>query len=220
MTSRPPSAAHRRPSRIGWFAAHGRVLAGAVLAVTGLGCALALSPSFLVESAPVSVSPDRPAPSTVGPTVEPAVVPAVVPAVEPAVVRAARLAALPAALPAAEVLRDWDRRRAAAYARGSVRALRSLYVPGSRAGTADVAMLREYRAHGLRVTGMRMQLLRVEVLGRTTHRWVLRVTDRLHGAVAVGETVSAVLPRDRASTRTITFRRSERDGRWRVAAVR
>ena len=81
-------------------------------------------------------------------------------------------------------------------------------------------MLRAYQRNGLRVTGMRMQLLSVEVVDRTPSRWVLRVTDRLHHAVAVGEGTTVELPRDRASTRTITLRRSSPAQPWRVASVR
>ena len=119
---------------------------------------------------------------------------------------------------AVEVLRRWDRARAGAYAAGDMTRLRSLYVRGSPAGTADAGVLRSYLRRGLRVDGMRMQLLAVRVLGHAPRRWRLRVTDRLHGAVAVdraGERVA--LPRDQASTRVVTLVR--RGGRWKVAAV-
>jgi len=116
-------------------------------------------------------------------------------------------------------LREWDRRRAVAYARGSSRMLRELYVPRSRAGDADAAVLEKYRARGLRVNGMHMQLLAVTVLAGKADTLRLRVTDRLRGAVAVGPRGRFVLPADRASTRTVTMRRG-RDGRWRVASVR
>jgi hypothetical protein len=121
--------------------------------------------------------------------------------------------------PAARVLQAWDRRRAAAYANGSARALRAAYVPGSRAGVADVALLRAYRDRGWRVVGMRTQVLALTVLEHAPGRWRLRVTDRLAGGVAVrlGERVS--LPRDRASTHVITLTRGP-GRRWRVAAVR
>ena len=50
--------------------------------------------------------------------------------------------AVPTDAPAAERLRAWDAQRSAAYAAGSVRMLRDLYVAGSRAGRADVRLLR------------------------------------------------------------------------------
>jgi hypothetical protein len=116
------------------------------------------------------------------------------------------------------VLHDWDRRRAAAYARGDVTALRRLYVPGSVAGRADVRLLEDYLARGYVVTGMRMQLVAVAVLATTGDRLRLRVTDRLRDAVAVAGTARVRLPRDEASDRVIVLRRDA--GAWRVAAVR
>jgi hypothetical protein len=115
------------------------------------------------------------------------------------------------------VLREWDRARAAAYATGSVRSLRELYVAG--AGEADVRMLRSYLRRGYRVESLRMQLLAVDVLRHRPGAWSLRVTDRVAAAAAVGYGERVALPRDRASTRTIELRR-DRSGAWRVAGVR
>lgn len=120
--------------------------------------------------------------------------------------------------PAVDVLRHWDRARARAYARGDVTRLRSLYVPGSGAGTTDARLLRGYTRRGLRVDGIRMQLLEVAVLAYRRDLLRMRVTDRLVGAVAVDASGARLpLPRDAASTRTITLRR--RHGTWKVAAV-
>ena len=117
----------------------------------------------------------------------------------------------------AAVLSEWDGRRAAAYSSGDVGALRSLYLPGSGAGAADVAVLRAWLRHGL--------------VSRA-HRLVLRVTDRVVGGVAVraaaspgGATsgggaapaVRARLPADRPGERTVTLVRH--GGRWVVARV-
>lgn len=128
-------------------------------------------------------------------------------------------AAVPTDLPAAEVLRSWDVQRSAAYAAGSVPMLRDLYVTGSRAGRSDVRLLRRWTGRGLRVEGMRTQVLGVQVLTRGDDRLVLRVTDRLVAATAVGAAGTTPLPRDRADTRVLTLRRGS-DGAWRVAAVR
>ena len=132
-----------------------------------------------------------------------------------------------AALPAADVLRAWDGRRAEAFAAGDLAALRRLYVPGSRAGTADRALLRGYLDRGLRVEGMRVQVLALDVLAQRPGTLRLRVTDRLVGAVAVGESGRVVLPRDEASTRVVVLRRvaatarpAGSPGPWRVASVR
>jgi uncharacterized protein len=115
-------------------------------------------------------------------------------------------------------LREWDRRRAQAYARGDVAALRRLYSKNSQAGTSDVALLQAYQRRGLRVERLRMQLLAVEVLDRHPGRWRLKVTDRVASAVAVGARSRVVLPRDVSSTRLITLRRTS-GGTWKVAAV-
>jgi hypothetical protein len=115
------------------------------------------------------------------------------------------------------VLRGWDAARAAAYASGSVAALRELYARD--AGASDVRLLRSYLRRGYRVEGMRMQLLAVRVLADGPGRWLLRVTDRLAGGEAVAYGARVALPRDRASTHTVRLVRGQ-DGRWRVAAVR
>ncbi|NUR06996.1 MAG: hypothetical protein HOQ45_08305, partial [Nocardioidaceae bacterium] len=113
--------------------------------------------------------------------------------------------------------RAWDERRAAAWAQGSEAGLRSLYVAGSRAGAADVRLLRGYLARGYVVRGLRTQLLELLVLDRSSSRWRLRVTDRLAAAVAVHGSTRLPLPRDGPSTRDVVLVRAE--GSWRVASV-
>jgi hypothetical protein len=115
------------------------------------------------------------------------------------------------------VLGAWDVRRAAAWAAGDEAALAALYTDGSAAGRRDRAMLGRYGARGLRVRGMRMQVLAGKVRSRTAGRIVLMVTDRLAHAVAVRRGTRVVLPRDRATRRTIVLRRVA--GEWRVAQV-
>lgn len=118
---------------------------------------------------------------------------------------------------ALRVLRAWDERRAAAFASADPVALRRLYVAGAEAGRADVSVLRAYDRRGLRVEELRTQLLAVQVLDRGPGRWRLRVTDRVAGGVAVRDGVRLALPRDRATTRVITLRRTDRG--WQVAKV-
>lgn len=116
----------------------------------------------------------------------------------------------------AGVLHAWDDRRAEAWTAGDARALAALYVPGSTAGQHDVAMLRDWAARGMRVDGLRTQLIDVDVRGRTPHRLVLAVTDRVVGGVAVpGE---LALPRDRPSRHVATMRFVA--GEWLVSRVR
>lgn len=119
---------------------------------------------------------------------------------------------------AVRVLRAWDDRRADAWARGEPSALTPLYVPGSRTGRVDRAMLRAYAERGLRVTGLRMQLLSVDVLSAEPSALRLLVTDRLASAVAGGHGPTLVLPRDQPSTRLVSLRRWS--GSWRVVRVR
>ena len=120
--------------------------------------------------------------------------------------------------PEAAVLAGWDRRRAAAWSTGDVRALRSLYLPGSGAGEADVARLRAWLDRGLRVEGLRTQVLARRVVARGAGLMVLRVTDRVVGGMAVrAGGVRARLPAGRPGERTVTLVRHE--GRWVVARV-
>ncbi|GAA1150001.1 hypothetical protein [Nocardioides aquiterrae] len=116
----------------------------------------------------------------------------------------------------ADVLHAWDERRAAAWSAGDAAGLRTLYTSGSVAGRRDVAMLRVWTARGLRVAGMRTQLLRVSVRAQAPARLVLEVTDRVIGGVAVPGAVP--LPRDRPTGHVVTFRRVA--GEWRVSSVR
>lgn len=120
--------------------------------------------------------------------------------------------------PEVAVISAWDRRRAAAYAAADVRALRALYRPASRSGAADVRMLEEYVDRGLRVRGLRMQLLAVEVIRSDAKRVLLEVTDRMVGAEVVGRGEPVRLPVDRASHRRVGFVLV--DGSWVVTEVR
>ena len=115
------------------------------------------------------------------------------------------------------VLHDWDRRRAAAWRAGDLRALGRLYVAGSRAGRADRAMLASYVERGLRVTGIRMQVAAAQVRQAGDDRMVLLVTDRLVGAQARGVAGSLPLPVDRWSRRRVVL--VHEGERWLVSRV-
>ena len=129
--------------------------------------------------------------------------------------------AVPAAGPvtdgAVAVLRDWDRRRAEAWAAGDVAELRSLYTRRSVAGARDAARLTRWLDRGLRVRRMQTQVLRARVIEERRGVLVLSVTDRIARAVAVGSRASIRLPDDSPSTWRITMRRVA--GEWRVASV-
>lgn len=119
---------------------------------------------------------------------------------------------------AADLLRAWDRQRAAAWASGDAASLAALYVPGASAGAADVAMLGDWAARGLAVDGLTTQLLAVRVLAHGPRRWVLGVRDRVTGAVATGAGTTVPLPAGTELEREVVLRRV--DGAWRVASVR
>ena len=129
------------------------------------------------------------------------------PAPEPALPRPSTMT-VTEAVASLSVLRDWDRARSAAWARGDLAALRRIYLAGSRAGAHDVAMLRRWVERGLRVRRMTMQVLSVDLRVRTDRRIVLDVTDRLADTVAVpvGGGEPRLLPRDGLTTRRLTFR--------------
>lgn len=174
------------------------------LAVAGviLVGVVALVMTGLLRSAP---GEDHSSPASVGTTAPP-------PVLAPTTTVTEAVASL-------SVLRDWDRARAGAWARGDVAGLRRIYLPGSAAGTRDVAMLRRWSGRGLRVRRMTMQVLSVQLRLRSPRRIVLDVTDRLAGAVAVPVQGggSRMLPSDGLTTRRLAFRLTE--GRWVLAAA-
>lgn len=140
----------------------------------------------------------------------------------PAVSAAAPEGSAPGATEAAagpsRILGAWDERRSAAWAEGDPDALSDLYAEGSRAGTADVRLLRGYLRRGLMVEGLRTQVLALDVVERSSGRLVLLVTDRVVGGRAVGGASPVALPADRASAhRIVLVRRGEE---WLVAEVR
>lgn len=116
------------------------------------------------------------------------------------------------------VLRAWDTQRAEAYATADVRALKALYLPDSAAGANDVALLKQYAARGLRIEGMSTQIFGIEIVDHARERLELSVTDRLASAIAVGDDVRQVLPRDEVDTRRISLRLV--DDRWVVDEVK
>jgi hypothetical protein len=118
--------------------------------------------------------------------------------------------------PALAVLHAWDSQRGAAYSRGDPRALARLYVPGSTAAAADVAIIRAYAARGLRVVGLTEQVFSARVDVLEPDRVRLHLVDRVAGAV-VGLGRCWPLPHDRARARTVVLLRSA--GRWRVLRV-
>jgi hypothetical protein len=118
---------------------------------------------------------------------------------------------------ALSLLREWDQRRSRAWADGDAAALSGLYTRASRTGRHDRAMLAAYAARGLRVTGLRTQVLDASLRSWEPGRVTLEVTDLVVGAEAVGHGVRILLPQDRPSTRVVSLRRVS--GAWRVEEV-
>lgn len=122
---------------------------------------------------------------------------------------------------AREVLREWDRRREAAWSAADEEGLVGLYVPDVMAGRRDVGLLRRWTARGARITRLQPQVLTLWVLRDAPRRLVVRVTDRLGIVEATVNGDPVELPHDQPTTRRIELRRGPRvTSRWRVASVR
>jgi hypothetical protein len=122
----------------------------------------------------------------------------------------------PAPMPVTDILRAWDAARTTAYADADAAALKALYAPGSRAGAADAAILRDYRARGISVW-QRQQVFAARVRERSATTFTLRVTDRTMTVIGDGVHCRA-LPTTQPSTRDVAF--VLRSGRWLVEWVR
>lgn len=142
----------------------------------------------------------------------PAVLPVAQPVTEarPATARAQLVEAL-------EVLREWDVRRARAWAREDLEAVRALYVRGSGAGKADVRLLRAYQERGLVVRRLVTQVFAVRVLRSDGSALQVRVFDRVAGGEVLDHGDVEPLRSSPPATRTITFRRDA--GGWRLVEV-
>jgi hypothetical protein len=118
---------------------------------------------------------------------------------------------------AAALLRRWDDARATAWAAGDLDGLASLYGAGSATGRRDVAMLRAWSRRGLRVQGLRTQVVRVRVVAHRPGRYELEVVDRVVAGTVVGTGPSRPLPRDGPSTRRVVL--VDAGGAWLVGEV-
>lgn len=115
------------------------------------------------------------------------------------------------------VLHAWDAARARGLAADDPSALRALYLPGSSAGRADVALLASYRARGVEIAHVREQRFAIEVMRRAPATLAVRVLERVVGWVRSGGR-RITLPGEAATWRRITFRR-DGTGLWRVASL-
>jgi hypothetical protein len=111
-----------------------------------------------------------------------------------------------------------DRLRAAAWRRGDIGRLRSVYLPGSAVLIVDRRHLQSYIDRGFTVRGARTRVLAVHVLDCRPTLVRLAVVDRLADAVARDSTGRELaLPHVRARRQLVELRRV--DGRWRIAGV-
>lgn len=130
---------------------------------------------------------------------------------------------------AARAFAEWDAARAEAWAADDPRALAALYRGAAARG--DLEALARWHARGLRVTGLRTQVLALEVLASAAGaagRYRLRLRARIADtARVVGLSVDAggegegdagtPLPHDTARTRVVVL--ACVDGAWRVERI-
>ncbi len=114
------------------------------------------------------------------------------------------------------VLRAWDARRAMAWRVQDRAALRTLYVPGSSALVADLALLRAYADRGIVVRRLETQVFAAKVLHRSPSLLRLRVHDRTSARVR-GRVGSATVRVSDPVQRVLELRRV--GAAWRMASV-
>ncbi|MEO6473390.1 MAG: hypothetical protein ABIR57_15360, partial [Aeromicrobium sp.] len=119
----------------------------------------------------------------------------------------------------ANVMMAFDVIRAQAFEKGRAELLTSVYPQGSSLLEDDRRLLETYTRRGLLVDDMRMQVLRVRLVGRSNSLIRLDVVDQL-SAIRVRMPGGALreLPRDRPTRRIVELSLTE-DG-WRISAVR
>jgi hypothetical protein len=128
------------------------------------------------------------------------------------------VAAAPAQ-PYADVLRDLDAQRAAAFATGEPEALTRVYQAGTEALSRDTQVLSSFAARGQRVAGLRHELVSVTALEASGDRVVLRVVDRMPAfrvESAEGDVVERHAGRAEQTWRVDLVRTG---GGWRIAAL-
>lgn len=126
---------------------------------------------------------------------------------------------------AARAFASWDAARAEAWAADDPHALLALYRSGAARG--DLEALARWHARGLRVTGLRTQVLALEVLDSAPGRYRLRLRARIADTARVvglyvdgdghDQRAGTPLPHDTARTRVVVLARV--DGAWRVERI-
>lgn len=123
---------------------------------------------------------------------------------------------------AEQILRLWDAAREQAWASGSTPSLSRLYAPGSSAGAADKAMLKLWKAEGLRVLEMGRTITNLEIVTMAPGQLVVQFDETRHPVVVVGAGIEELvnppeMTPGAAQSRTVELRETE--GTWRVVSV-
>ncbi len=118
-----------------------------------------------------------------------------------------------------DVVRRLDRTRERAFATGDVQLLREVAAPGSAALRTDTAQLAALAQQGRTATGLRHEVVRVEVLDAGPESARLRVVDALPAyQVRRGPAVVADVPGRDRTVHVMTLVKS--DAGWRLSEVR
>jgi len=119
------------------------------------------------------------------------------------------------------IVRALETARARAYDRGDVTALRGVYTTSSATGHVDVEHLRRLAVDGRHARGLAAFVIGdVVLLGSTTTRATLRVTDALTAYDVVDETGHVVRRGTGRPARTLMFVLARVGSTWRVDEVR
>jgi hypothetical protein len=117
------------------------------------------------------------------------------------------------------VLARLDRWRADAYAAAEPALLSRVYARGTRALHRDRALLGRYRRRGLRVRGLRMDVIDLRMQAQHSGAVVLVVRERLGAGTVHGVGIRRDLPRDDVDRHRLVLQRRAGRG-WQIAAVR
>jgi hypothetical protein len=115
------------------------------------------------------------------------------------------------------IVRVLEATRSRAVTNGDASVLRSVYVTGSPALTADIVLLQRLAAQHLRATGFTMRPIRVGVVGVSRLSATLRVTDEVSAYTLIdGRTVRQVAA---TTPRTFTMLLVRTGEVWRIAEI-
>jgi len=121
----------------------------------------------------------------------------------------------------ADVLGGLDATRSAAFGRGDVALLASVYVTGSRPLERDRTALLELAHADVRAVGLRLVVDEVTVIRTAEDEVVLRVVDRMSGyrLVRADGSVDEVRAGRGPAAWLVTLGTGTGDGEWRIAAI-